>query len=282
MITIIITAYNVEKTIARAINSCLSQSFSDLEILIINDCSIDNTLNILNSYTDSRIKVITNDINIGAGLSRRKGTKEANGEYTIFLDGDDWLDDDYVETLYKYAKEYNADVVSNGIQCSDGEKTTHIDTYDKEVEVWHGVESVNSTSTIKRFLNNKLIRRTIWDKVDYSDRRYVEDTQTSYFVLFYSDVVVNIKYAGYHYYQNPVSLCHQAPVVKTKIYQALCAKDLCEFVAVHEPEKTKGFCMAFIMRLKEIGAMELSDSIKDDYKDELAELFTFFLQNIKF
>jgi glycosyltransferase involved in cell wall biosynthesis len=69
----------------------------------------------LNSYTDSRIKVITNDINIGAGLSRRKGTKEANGEYTIFLDGDDWLDDDYVETLYKYAKKYNADVVSNGI-----------------------------------------------------------------------------------------------------------------------------------------------------------------------
>ena len=57
-------------------------------------------------------------------MSRRIGTKEAKGEYTVFLDGDDYLDKDYIETLYNLAKKYNADVVSSSLKYVDGTITT--------------------------------------------------------------------------------------------------------------------------------------------------------------
>lgn len=119
MITIIITAYNVSGTIVKAIQSCLDQTYNNLEILVINDCSSDNTLEVIQSIKDNRIRIINNAQNVGAGMSRRIGTKEAKGEYTVFLDGDDYLDKDYIETLYNLAKKYNADVVSSSLRCVD-------------------------------------------------------------------------------------------------------------------------------------------------------------------
>ena len=75
MITIIITAYNVSDTIAKAIQSCLDQTYNDLEILVINDCSSDNTLEVIRSINDNRIRIINNAQNVGAGISRRICTK---------------------------------------------------------------------------------------------------------------------------------------------------------------------------------------------------------------
>lgn len=277
MISIIITAYNVEKTIAKAIQSCLDQTYSDLEILIINDCSTDSTLKVVQSFNDSRIRVISNEINQGAGLARRRGTKEAKGEYTSFLDGDDFIESDFIETLYNAAKKYNADVVSSGINFLEHAPMG----YDKE-EVLDSSNKFEVSNTLTRFLNNKIIKRDIWDKVDYSPRRYIEDTQTCYFVLFFANTIVNLQYIGYNYTENPTSLCHSASNIKTLIYQALCAKDLCEFVAEHKKEELNDFLQAFALRLRFLGNAELPDSIRDEYKDELAELFTFFLQNITF
>ena len=62
----------------------------------------------LNTFEDGRLRVITNAENVGAGMSRRIGTEEAKGEYTVFLDGDDYLNPDYIETLYNLAIKYNA------------------------------------------------------------------------------------------------------------------------------------------------------------------------------
>lgn len=284
MVTIIITAYNVAKTLAKAIQSCIDQTYKDLEILVINDCSTDNTLEVAQSFADDRIRILTNEINQGAGMSRRRGTKEAKGDYTIFLDGDDYIDKDYVETLYNLAKEHNADIVSSGLRTIDGDVAEELQY--EGVSVVKGPrfleEDSESKHLINVYLNTKLVARKLWDKVEYSGRRFVEDTQTCFFLTFFSDNIVRSPYVGYNYVQNPNSLCHQSSRIKHNIYKALCAKDVCEFIKENKREDFKLTLDAFLVRLREVGSMELPDTIRDEYKEELAELFTFFLQNIQF
>lgn len=279
MITVIITAYNVSKTIYKAIQSCINQTYKDLEILIINDCSTDNTLQIVQSVKDPRIRVVNNSENLGAGMSRRIGTKEAKGEYTVFLDGDDYLDKDYIQTLYDLAIKNNADVVSSGVRIITDDSKNEIKS--KQFGEYNSLDFILKneavTSFVSNWLNNKIIRRTIWNKVDYSDRRYVEDTQTAYYVLFYSGKVIDTPYVGYNYVQNHDSLIHTADEVKNKIYQALCAKDISTFVEQHKKEDYKLSAKAFLFRIHEMKSIQLTNEVICKYKDELAELFAFLL-----
>ena len=110
-ISVILSAYNEEKFIGNAIESLVNQTLEDIEIIIINDGSTDNTLEIINGYArkDSRIKVIDQE-NIGLGASRNKGMKIAGGEYVTFLDGDDWFTLDAFETAYNEAKSKDTDI----------------------------------------------------------------------------------------------------------------------------------------------------------------------------
>ena len=89
LVSIITPAYNCEKYISETIESVLEQTYANWEMLIIDDGSTDNTINIIKSYNDDRIRVIQNQANIGAALSRNRGLKEARGKWIAFLDSDD-------------------------------------------------------------------------------------------------------------------------------------------------------------------------------------------------
>ena len=110
-ISVILCAYNEEKFIRKAIESVVNQTLKCIEIIIVNDGSTDNTLDIINGYAkdDSRIKVIDQE-NIGLGASRNKGMKIAAGEYVTFLDADDWFIEEAFEISYNEAKEKDTDI----------------------------------------------------------------------------------------------------------------------------------------------------------------------------
>ena len=110
-ISVILSAYNEERFIRKAIESVVNQTLKDIEIIIINDGSTDDTLDIINSYADKdkRIVVIDQE-NIGLGASRNKGMKIAKGEYVTFLDGDDWFREDAFEIAYNEAKAKDTDI----------------------------------------------------------------------------------------------------------------------------------------------------------------------------
>ena len=88
-VTVVIPAYNSQKYINETIESILNQTFSDFELLIINDCSTDNTLKILNSYKNEKIKIYSNEKNMGITPTRNRGFDLAKGEYITFMDHDD-------------------------------------------------------------------------------------------------------------------------------------------------------------------------------------------------
>lgn len=104
-VSIIIPAYNVENYIFRAIESCIKQTYRNIEIIIVDDGSSDNTLKIIDKYEkiDNRIKKISKK-NEGVSSTRNKGLEISTGDYIIFLDSDDWLESNTVEYLINMAK----------------------------------------------------------------------------------------------------------------------------------------------------------------------------------
>ncbi|EAJ9473680.1 glycosyltransferase family 2 protein, partial [Campylobacter jejuni] len=93
-ISIILPTYNVEKYIAKAIESCINQTFKDIEIIVVDDCGSDKSINIAKEYAkkDARIKIIHNEKNLGLLRARYEGVKAANSLYIMFLDPDDYLE----------------------------------------------------------------------------------------------------------------------------------------------------------------------------------------------
>lgn len=93
-VSIIIPAYNVQDYIAQTIESCANQSFSDIEIIIVDDCSSDETMTIAQTYAtaDARIKIVRNKENMKLLHARAEGAKAARGKYVMFVDADDVLE----------------------------------------------------------------------------------------------------------------------------------------------------------------------------------------------
>lgn len=114
-ISIIIPAYNVQNYISRCLESLINQTYKNLEIIVINDGSKDNTLNIINEFAkkDNRIIVI-NQENKGVSDSRNAGLKKVTGTYITFVDSDDWLDNNSCEEMINYLISNNADIAMFG------------------------------------------------------------------------------------------------------------------------------------------------------------------------
>ena len=115
-ITVAIPVYNTEKYLERCLDSVQGQTFRDLEILCIDDGSTDRSPEILRrrAASDARIRVITLPGNRGISHARNLALDEARGEYLYQMDSDDWLDPDYLETMYGQAQRTGQDVVING------------------------------------------------------------------------------------------------------------------------------------------------------------------------
>ncbi len=116
-ISVIVPVYNTQKFLGKCLESIINQTFKDIEIICVNDGSIDNSPTILNDYAekDSRIKII-NQKNGGLSCARNTGINNAKGEYIGFVDSDDWIDLDFLEKLYNAAKKFDADIATGGIK----------------------------------------------------------------------------------------------------------------------------------------------------------------------
>ena len=123
MISIVTSAYNASKTIKTTIESVLSQTYKNWELIVVNDASSDNTSEIVLSYckNDSRIKLINHETNQGAGLARRTGISNISGEYMTFLDSDDYLSPETLEVLLHFIEKYNVDIVAPGYVIVDAD-----------------------------------------------------------------------------------------------------------------------------------------------------------------
>lgn len=273
MITIVTSAYNASTTIGRTIESLQSQTFKDWEVVVIDDCSTDSTAEIVKSYAekDDRIRLVSHNVNKGAGLARRTGIENVKGEWMTFLDSDDYLKADCLETLYYYATNYDVDIVSQGyIAVTPDGNIIHEKRPNSKVIQVDGAKFKPNKEDTKRFMNPMLIKSSLWDKVTYSARRFIEDTPTLVQILYWARNIMLIDYAGYYYVQNPTSLIHSASRTKTLIYMALSAKDINLFFkrVKHQLANNTEHIKALMSEVNKV----ITESEKVLYKQELEEL----------
>ena len=249
-ISVVMTAYNLEDCIGAAMDSVLNSTHKDLELIVVEDCSTDKTLDIIKAYSekDDRVKLIQHSRNLGAGYARRTGIEASIGDYVITIDGDDTITDSFLKSLADKAEETNADIVSGGI--------TIVNLKDDYIETrsWGNRRSVGIQKYMdyneKRiiFLNNKIVRRSLYatkeerekggvnGKTSYCIRRYCEDTPVVIPLMYYANEIVYCDNTGYIYNMRSTSLTHTVDAFQENLFKALCAADCLKFFESKEKE----------------------------------------------
>lgn len=206
-LTIIVPIYNIENYLSHCIDSILSQTFSDFELILVDDGSIDNSLAICNNYanTDKRIKVI-HQANAGVSVARNTGLEKASGKWISFVDGDDWIDSQTYKTAIETAETHKVDIVQWGARLHYLETNTIKDyTFHQGVFSFQkdSINSVNEDNCILCYaVWNKVFRKSILDENGISfpvGVKMGEDSFFCYKYYLYSNIVYSLEESFYHY-----------------------------------------------------------------------------------
>lgn len=207
-VSVIVPVYNVEEFIKRAIDSVLVQTLRDFELIMIDDCGSDNSLNICKecAKNDNRIVVIEQKKNVGPMMARQKGIDIAIGEFITFLDGDDTLPPDALKMLYYAAIESDADIVSGTIQYISNKGCRHL--WKNQLKYGNDNVSVYKSLLEGEFGHNlcsRIFRKELLQKYKY--KIFDNATNGEDGILFYQVIenvkkVVAINNVVYEYYQN--------------------------------------------------------------------------------
>lgn len=194
-ISIIMPVYKSEKYLYQSIETVLSQSFTDFELLLVDDCSPDNSGKICDEYAekDKRIKVLHLAKNGGAGNARNEGMKVISGKYLCFLDADDYFDSDMLETLAESVKENPAKVVIFGL----------VEEYFTRNGTSNGAKAVsyeNKILTDKQSVRNEVLPLELVDLYGYPCNKmyeveYLQSTNAQFPKMkFNEDIIFNIDF----------------------------------------------------------------------------------------
>ena len=206
-ISIIIPAYNASKYITRTLDSICNQIYKNLEIIVVDDGSSDNTLEICKeqSEKDNRIKVYHKD-NEGVTLARDMGISMAKGELIGFIDADDTIDPKMYECLYNNLVKYDADISHCGYKTikENGEENLFYGTGKLIIQSnTDGIIDLIKGEIIEPSLCIKLFRKELFDNLDYDKTMKINEDYVMNLLLFKKSrksVFVDEPY--YHYYQN--------------------------------------------------------------------------------
>lgn len=210
-ISIIVPVYNAEKYLDRCIKSIYSQTFTDYEIILVNDGSLDNSLALCRKYaeSDSRITVIDKE-NGGAGSARNKGIEIAKGEYLAFPDVDDWFESNMYEELYTLAKSGDYDIVFSGVNNYSQDlkflstvKCPIVD-FKSQDECRKNIMTLFPTTLIFDSPCNKLYKRELIEEngVRFTDLRRCQDAMFNIDFYNAANTVASIDKAYYNYIEN--------------------------------------------------------------------------------
>ena len=270
LVSIILPVYNAQNHLARCVGSICAQTYRNIEIIILNDGSKDQSLPICEEFRQKDPRILLVDkANSGVSDTRNLGLKLASGKYVEFVDSDDYLDPDFTERLVAAAEENEADFViapyKMVIPAGASKPEQVLDKIQDEL----GVMSVARPPEVREYgflpagvydkdtfalrlmdkpasyfysvLWNKLYRRDILTGNDIqfvSEMRWAEDLVFNLRYIQYAERFVAIDKPGYYYVQNPQSICHTqinaATIVQNKLQVFRYYKDLYTRLGIYE------------------------------------------------
>lgn len=264
LISVIIPVYNGEKYLSECLDSVLNQTYQNLEIIIVNDGSTDNTQNIIDNYAkkDSRISKIVFETQKGVATARNTAVDNAKGGFLAFVDSDDYINDDYLEMLLNQMSD------SDDIVCC-GYNSIQDDTVEKYA--LKNKELKNAESAYLFYLESRAIDYTmqvIWGKLfrreivadkRFELLRYGEDTLFIIQMITSGAIIKLIDYVGYNYMEHTDSLVNSSQRKTKEYFQSMLevrylsynlVKDISERVKDESAEYYKKEVLDVALRLK--------------------------------
>ena len=209
-ISVIVPIYNVEKYLKRCLDSIINQTYKNLEIILVDDGSIDSSGAICDEYgiKEKRIIVIHKK-NGGLSDARNEGIKKASGKYIAFIDSDDYINEQMLEILMKNLRKYKADISICAFEKVYDEtkivkkNNNNITCYNKKESL---KELLNYNKKISNHAWNKLYKIELFKNICYPKDRAFEDIGTTYKLFDMSNTIVYSDFVGYYYYQNELGI----------------------------------------------------------------------------
>lgn len=210
LISIIVPIYNVEQYLPKCLDSIINQTYKNLEIILVDDGSTDNSGMICDEYAkkDERFRVIHQQ-NAGVSFARNVGLKNCTGNYIGFVDPDDYISKDMYEILYNT-------LINNNSSISMCDYSLY---YDSDIEFsitgetvkYNNIEAMQQlvlNKDITSHLWNKLYKKELFDGISFPNNKIYEDVGTIYLLFEKSDLIVKNNSIQYAYYQRQNSLCN--------------------------------------------------------------------------
>lgn len=217
LISIVVPVYNVSNYLRRCLDSILKQTYSKFEIILVNDGSTDGSAAICQEYLekDSRIRLVHQE-NQGPSAARNLGISLATGEYLIFIDSDDFVEDVYLENLHQTLVKNDADISICNFTSFDEERKAFLFSISAQmyfektysVQEWLRQESTgaNNFHLVFTFSPMKLFKRSLWEGIRYPIGRLREDDATIYKTYLKAQRIAFINQPLYYYSQSPTGL----------------------------------------------------------------------------
>ena len=196
-VSVIVPVYNVEKYLKKCLDSLVNQTLRDIEIIIVNDGSLDNSQNIIDEYVKKYPELIKSFIkeNGGQGSARNLGLDYATGDYISFVDSDDWLDLNALEEMYNLAKETKSDVVICDM----------IDHYEDGTSKTFNCTKYNSVYEVTPSACNKIFKRSIIGDIRFLNGEWYEDFNFTTKILMLNVNIKTISKDFYHCHARKIS-----------------------------------------------------------------------------
>lgn len=214
LISVIIPVYNVHSYLRRCLDSVVNQTYKNIEILLVDDGSTDNSAQICLEY-EKKYKNVIYLYKKNGGLSdaRNYGIKHSKGDYIAFVDSDDYIDPEMYQYLLSDMIKYNADIATCSYQEFSNEFVFENSFSDCKVEVYDRKEGVRNLFRADKYCNyawNKLYKRELFTDITYPTGKKMEDLGTTYLLFLNSKKITYRHYKAYFYYQRKDSIIHSA------------------------------------------------------------------------
>jgi glycosyltransferase involved in cell wall biosynthesis len=226
MVSVIIPVYNVQDFLARCVDSVLAQTYSDLEIILVDDGSIDISGDMCDEYAikDSRVKVIHKE-NGGLSDARNAGLERARGSYVTFIDADDYVHPQFVELLVNTIKSTGAQIAACTWQeLNDGDKPRRVRTKKPRCRIYTQEEAINSVFYQKQLNHSacsRIFETNLFRDLRFPEGALYEDLAIIYPLLRKVNKVALLKAPMYYYMHRPGSIITTMTLRRTQVLDHL-------------------------------------------------------------
>ena len=217
-VSVVVPVYNVEKYVEKCLNSLVNQTFKDIEIIVVNDGSKDNSLEVVKKFeNDTRVKIISQE-NKGLSGARNTGIDNASGDYIAFLDSDDWVDYDFIEKLYDAIIRNDCDIAAATI-IRKREKTQKYRVHYTKEEVFETLEEKLKACRIPVccYVWNKLYKADLVKNYRFFEGVNFEDVLWTPEILKRANKLVVVPNINHYYRVNNQSIVKKIQTPKKQL-----------------------------------------------------------------